>query len=73
MSTIKELERKLIRTEHLKNCPVYGESPKDDIPCNCPKITQKQYIKRLELKIRLMRYFVPIEKEIDITNKILKT
>ena len=72
MTDIELIEHKLRQTKHLKNCPVYGKNPKDDMPCDCPKLIDSRYIERLELKIRLMRYFVPTEKEMDITNKVIK-
>ena len=72
MTDVELMEHKLYRTEHLEFCPVYGRILFHDTPCDCPKITQKKYIKRLELKIGLMRYFVPTDKEYEITDKVIK-
>ena len=58
------------RTKHLLSCPVYGNNPKDDEPCRCSEINKDEYIKKLESKIDLMRYFVPKIKEEIIDKKI---
>ena len=60
----------LTRTKHLSSCPVYGSYSKDDEPCCCSEINKDEYIKKLESKIDLMRYFVPKNKEEIIDKKI---
>ncbi len=62
---------KVTRTKHLPFCPVYGDYSKDDdVPCRCGEINKDEYIKRLELKIELMQFFVPKEKEEIIDKKV---
>lgn len=60
----------LTRTHHLPICPVYGDYPKDDVPCRCNELYKDWYIKKLELKIEAMRYYVPKDKEKLIDKKV---
>lgn len=60
----------LTRTNHLPICPVYGDYPKDDVPCRCAELGKDWYIKRLELKIGIMRFYVPKDKEKMIDKKL---
>ena len=59
----------LTATKHFPFCPVYGEQ-EDDVPCRCSEINKDEYIKKLELKIDLMRFFVPKNKEEEIDKKV---
>ncbi len=64
------LTHNMTKTKHLSCCPVYGSDKKDDEPCRCSEINDKEYIKKLELKIDLMRFFVLKYREEMIDKKV---
>ncbi len=58
------------KTKHLSICPVYGSDIEDDEPYCCSEITKDEYIKRLELKIDLMKFYVSKKRMEDIDKKV---